>query len=94
MTPSHVVAVDPEEPADADPREFLVEVDGEPGDTFDLNVRYFACDDALTFCIPVRQNYTVHLAQEHSNSWTIRTNSDGSLDSNRPSNFMNRRNER
>jgi hypothetical protein len=48
------------EPADADPREFLVEVEGAGrGEAFDLRVRYFACDDADTFCVPVTQTYRV-----------------------------------
>ena len=64
VTPSEGVAIDPEEPADADPREFLVEVDGLPGQSLDLRVQYLACDDALTFCVPVRQDYRLHLARD------------------------------
>jgi hypothetical protein len=30
----------------------------------DLEVFYFACDDALTFCIPVTQNYRIWLQQD------------------------------
>ena len=52
-------------------------MDGEPNSTLDLRVQYFACDDALTFCIPVRQDYKVSLAREDSNSWSIRMNPDG-----------------
>ncbi len=79
VTPSRGVAVDPEEPADADPREFLVEIDaGEPNQTLDLRVQYFACDDALTFCIPVRQDYTVRLAEDEHHHWSIRMAPDGS----------------
>jgi hypothetical protein len=78
VTPAHGVAVDPEEPADADPREFLVEVDAQnSGQTLDLRVQYFACDDALTFCIPVRQDYKVHLARDEHHGWSIRMNPDG-----------------
>ena len=77
VTPSRGVAPDPEAPADADPREFLLEIEGgTPGDTLDLRVQYFACDDALTFCIPVRQDYKVHLAQDTSHGRTIRTGAD------------------
>jgi hypothetical protein len=48
------------EPADVDPREFLVEVESAgPSEAFELKVRYFACDDANTFCIPVKQSYRV-----------------------------------
>ena len=77
VTPSQGVAVDPEEPADADPREFLIEVDGSPGDVLDLRVQYFACDDALTFCIPVRQDYKVQLSRSR-NGWSLRMDPDGS----------------
>ena len=77
ITPSGGTGAHPDVPADADPREFLVEVDATPGDRFDLRVQYFACDDALTFCLPVRQDYTVELARDTSHSWTIRTAPDG-----------------
>ncbi len=52
-----------EEPADADPREFLVKVKGARNRNapLELSVRYFACDDANTFCVPVEQRYRVHL---------------------------------
>ena len=51
-----------EEPADADPREFLLDIRGDdPTSPLDLTVRYFACDNANTFCVPVTQNYRVHL---------------------------------
>lgn len=78
VTPESGVAVDPEEPADADPREFLVEVDGARGDVLDVQVNYFACDDALTFCIPVEQAYEVHLERDWNHDWSIRTEADGS----------------
>jgi len=50
------------EAADADPREFLVDVVAS-GDRapLELSVRYFACDDDNTFCIPVTQRYRIHL---------------------------------
>jgi len=80
VTPASGVAIDPEEPADADPREFIVQVDAEdPSQPFDLRVQYFACDDALTFCIPVRQDYKVHLVQDEHHGWSTRTNPDGTL---------------
>jgi len=84
VTPSEAVAIDPEEPADADPREFLVEVDGRPNQTLDLRVQYFACDDELTFCIPVRQDYELHLAADMSHGWSMRTSVDGTLTPQRP----------
>ena len=84
VTPAEGVAVDPEEPADADPREFLVEVDGKPNEVLDLRVQYFACDDALTFCIPVRQDYKLRIARDVHHGWSTRTGADGSLTPNRP----------
>ena len=50
-----------EEKADADPREFLVELSGESRDPIKLTVKYFACDDAETFCKPVTQHYLITL---------------------------------
>ena len=41
----------------------------------DLDVFYFACDDALTFCIPVNQSYRVYL-QRDNHGRTIRTGAD------------------
>jgi len=50
------------EPADADPREFLVDIAAPDNDvTLSITVRYFACDDANTFCMPVSQGYRVRL---------------------------------
>ena len=80
ITPSKIVGPDPEEAADADPREFLLEVDsGEAGGVVDLQVKYFACDDALTFCIPVTQEYKVTLARDTSHGNAIQTGADGSI---------------
>ena len=63
-------------PADADPREFLVDVAvSDPSQPLDLDVFYFACDDALTFCIPVNQSYRVYL-QRDNHGRTIRTGAD------------------
>ncbi len=45
--------------ADADPREFLVNVSGKSSSPMKVIVKYFACDDAETFCIPVTQEYLV-----------------------------------
>ncbi len=52
------------EKADADPREFLVELSGESKDPIKLTVKYFACDDAETFCKPVTQHYLVTLQRD------------------------------
>ncbi len=77
VTPAEGTAIDPEEAADADPREFLVDVAGGQGQVLDVNVRYFACDDALTFCIPVQQDYKVHLERDWNHDWSIRTDAEG-----------------
>ena len=53
------------QPADKDPREFLLDIAATgKNQPLKLTVRYFACDDADTFCIPVTQQYTVHLEPE------------------------------
>ncbi len=77
VTPASGVGPDPEAPADADPREFLVDVAGQPDDTLDLRVRYYACDDALTFCVPATQHYRVHLTRDFNHAWSIRMSPDG-----------------
>jgi hypothetical protein len=65
MTPANGVGPDVDAPADADPREFLLAVAAEDVDEpLNLEVFYFACDDALTFCIPVTQNYRIWLQQD------------------------------
>lgn len=76
MTPSRAAGPEVEQPADADPREFLLQVDARALDKpLDLEVFYFACDDALTFCIPVTQNYQIHLERDNHGR-TIRTGTD------------------
>jgi Ca2+-binding EF-hand superfamily protein len=52
------------EKADADPREFLLELSGNSQDPIKLTVKYFACDDAETFCKPVTQHYLVSLQRD------------------------------
>ncbi len=82
ITPSKVVGPDPEVAADADPREFLLEVDStEPGGTVDLQIKYYACDDAQTFCVPVTQDYKITLARDSSHGWSIQTDADGQITS-------------
>ena len=50
------------EPADKDPREFLLDINSNYyRQPLVLKVRYFACDDADTFCVPVTQQYSIHL---------------------------------
>jgi hypothetical protein len=51
--------------ADADPREFLLDVktDGSE-EPIELKVYYFACDDDQTFCVPVTQGYDIRLEHD------------------------------
>ena len=62
VTPAAATFAEIEEPADADPREFLVDIGADSSAaSFDLSVTYYACDDDNTFCIPVTQRYAVNL---------------------------------
>jgi hypothetical protein len=80
ITPAKGTGAHPEEKADADPREFLLEVRAdEPGKAFSIEVRYYACDDALTFCVPVKQQYQVAMSQNWSHGWTMPTDPDGTV---------------
>ena len=77
VTPSSGTGPDVEAAADADPREFLVSVTADRVDEpLGLDVFYFACDDALTFCIPVNQSYEITLARDESHDWSIQTSVD------------------
>ena len=62
VTPAAETFAVVEEPADADPREFLVDIQADDrSEPLDLRVTYYACDDANTFCVPVTQHYAVNL---------------------------------
>jgi len=51
--------------ADRDPREFLLDARATTTDKpLDATVRYFACDDAETFCVPVTQSYRIFLEHD------------------------------
>ncbi|MDA7978955.1 MAG: hypothetical protein MPJ50_09325 [Pirellulales bacterium] len=55
------------EPADVDPRQFLLDVNvSNVDDPLEITVNYIACDDAETFCMPVSQQYRVTLKQQRS----------------------------
>ena len=80
VTPAKGVGPTVAEPADADPREFLVDVTASDNTVpLDLAVKYYACDDALTFCIPVQQQYQVSLQRDRSHGWSMRTAPDSSV---------------
>lgn len=54
-----------EQPADKDPREFLLDLSAEGREEpLQLAVHYFACDDANTFCVPLTQHYTIQLQRD------------------------------
>ena len=77
VTPIKGTGPEPEALADADPREFLVNVTADNVDQpLDLDVFYFACDDALTFCIPVNQSYQISLVRDEHHDRTIQTGAD------------------
>ncbi|MDA1017338.1 MAG: hypothetical protein O3A00_23135 [Planctomycetota bacterium] len=52
------------EPADADPREFLIAYSGQSREPIKLTFKYFACDDAETFCKPMTQHYEITLERD------------------------------
>lgn len=58
-----------EEPADSDPREFLVDVDLEERGPVVLTVKYFACNDEEGWCKPVEQNYTIEFEVDEDGGW-------------------------
>ena len=64
ITPARGDGPQVDEKADADPREFLLEVSGESDKPIKVTVKYFACDDAETFCKPVTQQYLVTLERD------------------------------
>ena len=49
--------------SDGDPREFLLDIEAaRGGGSFEVTVKYFACNDKEGWCKPVTQQYTVQLA--------------------------------
>ncbi len=65
VTPASGSGPEVKEQADRDPREFLLDVESEDlSESLSLTARYFACDDANTFCIPVTQSYRIHLERD------------------------------
>ena len=57
--------------ADIDPREFLVNVSGFSDEPMLLKVRYFACDDDETFCVPVEQEYKIFSTANPEGGWVL-----------------------
>ncbi len=50
--------------ADIDPREFLIDLRGGSAEPLRVTLRYFACDDAETFCKPMTQTFSVFLTAD------------------------------
>ena len=52
--------------ADADPREFLIKIDGESvtEQPIKITARFMICDDDETFCVPVTQEFSVFLERD------------------------------
>lgn len=62
ISPSSGEAPKIEVESDADPREFLLDIDaGRGAKSFEVTVKYFACNDQQGWCKPVTQQYTVAL---------------------------------
>lgn len=73
VTPAAATTPKVETEADADPREFLVEVSGASAETsFELRVKYYACADDDSFCVPVKQRYVVTLEGDPHGGSAIR----------------------
>jgi hypothetical protein len=80
VSPASGTGPDVSAPADSDPREFLVNVTAESIDQpLELDVFYFGCDDALTFCIPVTQSYEITLTRDESHDWSIQSDENGPI---------------
>jgi hypothetical protein len=78
VTPETGTGPKVEQESDIDPREFIVDVDSEKSaDTFELTVKYFACNDEEGFCIPVTQTYVVNLKQDRDGGQAQRSGSRG-----------------
>ncbi|HUG93298.1 MAG TPA: hypothetical protein VML55_20825 [Planctomycetaceae bacterium] len=65
VEPSTLIGPKVDEPADIDPREFLVEVTAGSGrGPLRLTVSYFACNDDEEWCKSIRQEYVVYLESD------------------------------
>jgi acetyl esterase/lipase len=55
---------------DADPREFLLDIDrGDGKGAIDLTVRYFVCGDEGGWCLAVTQGYLIYMDLDPDGSW-------------------------
>jgi len=66
VTPGSATFPDVEVEADADPREFLIEVraDDVPDEPLRFTTTYYACDNDNTWCVPVTQSYSIWLTAD------------------------------
>ncbi len=69
LNPATATFPEVEQEADADPREFLVEINAdhppsEGEEPLELTVTYYACDNDNTWCIPVTQSYEISLVAD------------------------------
>ena len=54
-----------DEPADIDPRQFLIDIKMDDKTVpIKLSVQYTVCDDAETFCLPVEQSYRLQIKKD------------------------------
>jgi hypothetical protein len=68
--PATLTGPEVKEPADIDPREFLVEIDGQGSrEPWRLTVSYFACNDEEEWCKSIRQEYLVWLEADPDAGW-------------------------
>lgn len=64
-----------DEPADLDPREFLLDVKAKQSEKpIRIQVDYFACSDDEGWCKPVRQHYVVHFERDRDGGSVRREN--------------------
>jgi acetyl esterase/lipase len=62
-----------EQPADSDPREFLVDVDmGQAKKPIELAVKYFACNDEEGWCKAVEQHYAILPELDGDGGWVFK----------------------
>ncbi len=73
VSPASMDAPEVDAASDADPREFLVDVEGWAEDAeLTVSVFYFACNDAEGWCRPVRQEYTLARRPARGAGFTFR----------------------
>lgn len=70
--PNPAIGPDPEEPADMDPRQFLIDVQNwDRRQPLRLKVNYFACNDEQGWCRPVTQHYAVYCAEDVEDGYYV-----------------------